>query len=95
LTEVAWRIRYHPDVKAVDLPKIDRRNREMIKKAIEERLLTNPEHYGAKLQRTLKDYWKLRVGHYRIVFKMAGDTIHVFGIIHRKDIYQAVEKRLG
>jgi mRNA-degrading endonuclease RelE of RelBE toxin-antitoxin system len=39
-------------------------NRKMIRKAIEERLMTEPERYGKKLQRTLKDYWKLRVGQY-------------------------------
>ena len=94
LTGIAWQISYHPDVKAVDLPRIDRRNREMIKKAIEERLLTQPALYGAKLQRTLRDYWKLRVGSYRVVFTMAGTHIKVLGIIHRKDVYRAIEKRL-
>jgi mRNA interferase RelE/StbE len=94
LSVTAYTVSYHPDVKAIDLPKIDRKNRERIRKAIEERLLARPEAYGQKLQRTLKDYWKLRVGPYRIVFKMTGNHITVLGIIHRKDVYQDIERRL-
>ncbi len=90
----AYEIIYHEQVKATDLPKIDNKNRKMIRRAIEERLMTDPEKYGKKLQRTLKDYWKLRVGQYRIVFKIAENRIKVFGIIHRKDVYQRIEARL-
>ncbi|MBW2009772.1 MAG: type II toxin-antitoxin system RelE/ParE family toxin, partial [Deltaproteobacteria bacterium] len=53
-----------------------------------------PEAYAKPLQRTLKGYWKLRVGDYRIVFKVSGDSIFIFGIIHRKDIYTLVKKRI-
>ena len=94
MTGVAYEISYHPDVKSVDLTKIDRKNRDMIRKAIEDRLLTHPEAYGKKLQRSLKNYWKLRVGEYRIVFKMAENQIRILGIIHRKDVYQHIEQRL-
>ncbi|NIS70888.1 MAG: type II toxin-antitoxin system RelE/ParE family toxin, partial [Proteobacteria bacterium] len=62
-----FKLIYHADVKKVDLPKIDMKNRSMIKKAIEERLATQPEVFGKPLQRTLKGYWKLRVGEYRVV----------------------------
>lgn len=90
----AYEIIYHPDVKTVDLPKIDNKNRRMIKGAVEERLATEPEKYGKKLQRTLKDYWKLRVGPYRVVFKVTEDKIKVYGIIHRKNVYEHVQARL-
>jgi len=67
----------------------------MIKKAIEERLATHPEVFGKPLQRTLKGYWKLRVGEYRVVFKILENDILVLGIIHRKDVYQRVKKRIA
>ena len=54
----------------------------MIKRAIEERLATKPEVYGKPLLRTLKGYWKLRVGEYRVVFKISGNDLRIFGIIH-------------
>ena len=49
-----FEIKYHPEVQKVDLPKIDIKNKAMIKKAIEERLMTRPEIYGKPLHR--KDY---------------------------------------
>ena len=81
---MAYKFTYHPDVKKTDLSKIDAKNRNMIKKAIEERLSRHPEIYGKPLQRTLKGYWKLRVGDYRVVFKVSGNSVFIFGIIHRK-----------
>ena len=84
---------YHPDVKKVDLPKIDNQQKTTIKRAIEERLATKPEAYGKPLQRTLKGYWKLRVGEFRIVFKIIGDKILILAVIHRKNIYSKVMKR--
>jgi mRNA interferase RelE/StbE len=88
------RFKYHPDVKKSDLPKIDAKNRDMIKKAIEERLVSQPEAYGKPLRRTLKGYWKLRVGDYRVVFKVSSDSIFIFGIIHRKEVYKLIKKRI-
>ena len=87
-----FKLSYHPDVKKVDLPKIDAKAKAMIRRAIEERLVTHPEIYGKPLQRTLKGYWKLRVGDYRVVFKISGDEIHILGIIHRKEVYERIEE---
>ena len=91
---MALKFKYHPDVKRSDLPKIDVKNRDMIKRAIEVRLATQPETYGKPLRKTLKGYWKLRVGDYRIVFKVSSNSILIFGIIHRKEVYKLVKKRI-
>ena len=91
---MAYNLKYHPDVKKSDLPKIDAKNRGMIKRAIEDRLATQPETYGKPLRKTLKGYWKLRVGDYRIVFKVSGDDILILGIIHRKEVYRLIKKRI-
>lgn len=88
-----YSIRYHPDVKKIDLPKIDAKIKAAIKRAIEKRLSENPEAYGKPLQKTLRGYWKLRVGDFRIVFKPMENEIVIFGIIHRKDVYDIVYKR--
>ena len=89
-----YKLKYHPDVKRSDLPEIDAKNRNMIKRAIEKRLATHPETYGKPLQRTLKGYWKLRVGDYRIIFKVSSDDILILGIIHRKEVYKLIKKRI-
>jgi len=49
---MAYKLNYHPDVKKSDLPKIDAKNRNMIKRAIEERLTTRPEVYKLIKKRT-------------------------------------------
>ncbi|MDL1960311.1 MAG: type II toxin-antitoxin system RelE/ParE family toxin [Deltaproteobacteria bacterium] len=90
---MSYKLKYHPEVKKTDLPKIDLKKRSIIKKAIEERLASQPEIYGKPLQRTLKGYWKLRVGDYRVIFKVASNSVFIFGIIHRKEIYRRIKKR--
>lgn len=88
---MTYHLRYHPDVKSKDLPKINRNIQKRIKMAIEQRLLTAPERYTEPLRRTLKGYRKLRVGDYRIVLKLEKDTIVILGICHRTDIYERME----
>jgi mRNA interferase RelE/StbE len=91
---VTYQVRYHPDVKEKDLPKINKNIQKRIKTAIERRLLVAPERYSEPLRRTLKGYRKLRVGDYRIVLKLEKETILILGICHRKDIYERMEWRL-
>ena len=90
---MAYKLIYHADVKKIDLAKIDNNNKAMIKRAIEERLATQPEIYGKPLQRSLKGYWKLRVGDYRVVFKISEYNILILGIMDRKNVYSQIEKR--
>ena len=88
-----YELRYHPDVKETDIPLIDLRTRTCIKKAIETRLTTAPHQYGEPLRKTLKGYWKLRVGDYRAVFKVVKSKVLILGIIHRKNVYDKIKKR--
>ena len=85
---------YHQDVGKIDLPKINKNVKIRIKKAIEERLMTEPTKYGKLLRRSLKGYWKLRVGDYRIVYKTKNEEIFIFRIIHRKKIYRDINNRI-
>ena len=85
-------VHYHPQVR-MDIARMSEKLKVRLKKAIETRLMTVPQRYGAPLRKTLKGYWKMRVGDYRIVFKVAGDEIIVFGIIHRKTVYRDIGKR--
>ena len=87
-------LRYHPAVRSDDLPLIDRKMKDRIRRAIEERLQTLPHEYGEPLRKTLKGYWKLRVGDYRVVFKIIKSEVWILGIRHRKEIYKDIEKRM-
>lgn len=86
---------YHPEVKTRDIPALNRDMSKRIQRAIESRLSTEPERYGEPLRRTLKGYWKLRVGDYRVVFKVVKAEVLIFAIINRRDVYQRIQKRLA
>lgn len=88
-----YRIVYHPEVRD-DLARINTSMKKRLKTAIESRLMTAPENYGEPLRKTLRGYWKLRVGDYRIVYKISGGELLVFGIIHRKTVYGEIPRRL-
>ena len=87
-------LHYHPVVRIADLPLIDRRTKDRIRKAIEERLQTAPHDYGKPLRKSLKGYWKLRVGDYRVVFKVVKSDIWILGIRHRKSVYMDIDERM-
>ena len=88
-----FELRYHPDVKSVDLPQLNETMKKRIRKAIEERLATAPHKYGEPLRKNLRGCWKLRVGDYRVVFKIVDEAVWILGIIHRKAVYENIEKR--
>ncbi len=89
-----FELRYHPDVKIIDIPLLDKRIKERIKTAIESRLVNAPHQYGEPLRKTLKGYWKLRVGDYRVIFKITGNEIRILAIVNRKDVYTKIFKRI-
>ena len=91
--EERFRIRYYPVVKTEDIPKLPKTARERIRKAIEERLMVAPQDYGQPLRRSLKGYWKLRVGDYRVDYRIEKRSVIVLGIMHRKKVYQEMEGR--
>jgi len=90
---MAFTLCYHPDVRSKDLPLIDGKTKARIRKAIEERLQTAPHEYGEPLRKNLKGYWKLRVGDYRVVFKVVESEVWILGIRHRKSVYMDIGAR--
>ena len=88
-------ISYHKEVVKQDIPALPAAMKVRIKSAIETKLATYPEQYAVPLRRTLKGYWKLRVGDYRVVFEFDRSMIIVLGIGHRKDIYDRMRSRIG
>jgi len=89
-----FELRYHPDVRDVDIPQLNETMKKRIRKAIEERLSTSPHRYGEPLRKTLKGYWKLRVGDYRVVYTVEKNEVWIFAIINRKDVYKKIIKRI-
>ena len=65
--------------------------REIIRKAIEKKLMVDPIAFGKPLRYSLKGYRRLRVGDYRVIYKIVEDKVLVIiiDIDHRKDIYES------
>lgn len=91
---VTFTIEYADTVVKEDIPKLTASVRSRTRKAIESKLTVSPEVYGKPLRRSLKGYKKLRVGEYRVVFRIENTTIKVFVIQHRSVVYNTAEKRL-
>lgn len=88
-----YTILYHEEVVKKDIPKLSPAWRTKICLAIEAKLMTRPEVYGKPLRRSLKNYRKLRVGDYRVVFRIEVQQVKVFAIQHRSVIYKNISKR--
>ena len=89
---ISYSAKYHPAVKD-DLSKIDKKTKNRIKKAIDDKLLTHPELFGIPLRQSLKGHRKLRVGIYRIVFSIQGRTVYITAILPRDSVYRFATMR--
>lgn len=51
---------------------------------------TNPRMYGKALKGNLSDYWRYRVGDYRVITEIKDDALVVVAVEigHRKEIYK-------
>ena len=65
----AFNIIYHPDI-LQDVARIPKNIRQIIARAIDERLGTDPVQFGEPLRRGLRGFRKLRVGDYRIIYEI-------------------------
>jgi mRNA interferase RelE/StbE len=90
---VQFTLRYHPRVADQDLKTIPADTRRRIARSIETRLTTAPERYGVRLTGSLRGYWKLRVGDYRVVFKISAPDVFILAILHRKHVYERALRR--
>lgn len=85
---------YQAEVVKKDIPKLSAQWQETIRVAIETKLTTKPELYGKPLRRSLKNYRKLRVGDYRVIFRIEEKQVKIFIIQHRSKIYSQITKRI-
>jgi mRNA interferase RelE/StbE len=83
-------IEYLSSVVENDVPSLPKTMRDRIKKAIDSRLTVDPVGYGKPLQYTLKGHRRLRVGDYRVVYRIMPERqrVLIVAIDHRKDIYE-------
>lgn len=92
--EIEYSLFHHPLVIKEDIPRLDQFWRHEIRDAVRAKLLTQPQLFGKPLRGTLKGCRTLRVGDYRIVFKIDRKAIHIVAIIHRSTDYRGIERRI-
>jgi len=83
------KVKYHPKVKSEDIPRLNSNMAIRIENAIKKRLIINPIKYGFYLHGSLKGYRKLRVGDWRVIYRVINDKeIRIIAIGNRKDVYK-------
>lgn len=94
MISIIYRVLYHPKVVTQDIPALSATVKERVRSGVEEKLTRSPETYGKPLRQSLRGYRKLRVGDYRIVFRITGNTVYVLAILHRGVVYKKATGRM-
>ena len=85
-----YHVSYLDAVGQRDIPALPKSARELIRNAIEQRLGVDPIGYGRPLRYSLRGHRRLRVSHYRVVYRIEEHThtVLIVAIKHRKDVYE-------
>ena len=86
----SWQINYLASVVEEDITLLPKNIKNTIRRAIEERLTIDPVGFGKPLRYSLQGHRRLRVGDYRVVYRIeaSAHTVLVVAIKHRKDAYE-------
>ena len=79
---------YHPSVLSGDIRRLDPPMRRRIRKAIERKLIRNPEASAKPLAHTTQRLWSLRVGDWRVIFALREMEVWILKIGHRSEVYE-------
>jgi mRNA interferase RelE/StbE len=82
-------IEYLDAVASTHIPNLPASIKKVIKRAIDERLTLDPIGFGKPLRYSLKGHRRLRVGDYRVVYRIEVETgtVVIVTIKHIKDSY--------
>ena len=94
-----WKIKVHRLVIEDDFKKIPKKDQSIILKTIYKKLSTSPKQYGAPLRHSLKDYWKLKISDYRVIYKIEKKEVRILvlkvGMRRDAEVYKEMLKRLN
>jgi len=71
-----------------DLPCIGKADRLYILTAIRRKLSLSPDLFGKPLRNPLAGFWDLRVGDYRVIYKIRRHTVVILLVMHRSRGYE-------
>jgi mRNA interferase RelE/StbE len=88
---MAWSLEFSPRAQK-QLDKLDKTVARRISKFLYQRVgkLADPRQIGERLQGTLSEFWRYRVGDYRIICSLEHDrlVVLVLRIGHRREVYK-------
>jgi mRNA-degrading endonuclease RelE of RelBE toxin-antitoxin system len=83
-----WRVEYLESVIRDDISTLSAAARRRIRKAIEDKLASNPVEFGKPLRYSFKGARRLRVGDHRVIYRIEPpDIVLIVKIGHRRDVY--------
>ena len=79
-----------------DLDALDRPIARRIVRTIGQKLTTAPLEHGSRLKH-YEDTYKLRIGDYRVVYKVDGKSKKIFIVVigNRREIYKILKRRFS
>jgi mRNA interferase RelE/StbE len=93
-----WKVKIHRLVLSEDFKSISHPDQKIILRDINKKLSLDPQNYGKPLAGELKGYWRLRVGDYRVIYKVCREVVEVLvikvGIRRNSEVYLNVFYRL-
>jgi mRNA interferase RelE/StbE len=93
-----WKVKIHRLVLSDDFKAIAHTDQKVILKTIHKKLTIAPQEYSKPLSGELKGYWRLRVGDYRVIYKIKEDAVEILvikvGIRRDDEVYRRLIPRL-
>jgi mRNA interferase RelE/StbE len=85
---LAWKIEFTPAAEK-DLAKMGKKEAREIHRFLKDRVAPDPKAFGKNLKGQLREFWRWRVGDYRILAKIEDDRLLVLVVQlgHRSKIY--------
>ncbi len=84
-------IRYSKHIDLKKFKSIPANDKKRLKQAIEKKLAVDPVHFGKPLRKSLYGSRSLRVGEYRIIYRIQKDIVEILLFGHRSTIYSDAE----
>lgn len=88
-----WKVKFSPTADR-QFEKLDPSVRRSINRYILQHLVTegNPKRFGKPLTGNLKEFWRYRIGDYRLICEIQDHklTIIALKIAHRRDVYKNI-----
>ncbi|MCL1939271.1 MAG: type II toxin-antitoxin system RelE/ParE family toxin [Desulfovibrionaceae bacterium] len=88
---MAWKVEITPEANA-ELKKLGTAEAQRILRFLFERLQSreDPREIGESLKGNLREFWRYRVGDYRVFCRLEGGivTVFVIHIGHRREVYK-------